>query len=218
MKMLERLKPVAEGLKTFSDKAGFPLLVTICVGVIASTAVWTRSNDGVYVAPTPPPAEAGYAALQLQQSLHEATLITPLPTRSPVQCTAPLKELKVLRAFSGESLVQSGVSGIWSVHTGVDLEASAGEKILSISEGTVADLAEEGLEGAWVVVNQADGSVAKYAGLSMLGALRKGDRIRQGQTIGFAGNTHISERDLGPHLHLEIWQDGKPIDPMRIIN
>lgn len=44
----------------------------------------------------------------------------------------------------------------------------------------------------------------------------RGDPVAQGQTIGHAGNGVLAESDAEPHLHLEIWKDGRPVDPIAV--
>jgi murein DD-endopeptidase MepM/ murein hydrolase activator NlpD len=43
--------------------------------------------------------------------------------------------------------------------------------------------------------------------------LSKGDRVRQGQVIGYVGTSGLS---TGPHLHYEVLKDGKPINPLTV--
>ena len=53
-----------------------------------------------------------------------------------------------------------------------------------------------------------------YAGLSEAGYLRQGDPVTQGQTVGNVGNGVLLESLDEPHLHFEVWRDGRPVDPM----
>ena len=61
-----------------------------------------------------------------------------------------------------------------------------------------------------VVVEHGDGTTSLYAHCHEL-KVRKGDKVRQGDIIATVGSTG---RSTGPHLHLEVHQDGTAIDPM----
>ena len=67
-------------------------------------------------------------------------------------------------------------------------------------------------EGNYVTIDHGGGMVTKYFHLrygSIPAAIRKGAKVKAGETIGFMGNTGDS---YGAHLHFQLEKDGKPID------
>ena len=44
---------------------------------------------------------------------------------------------------------------------------------------------------------------------------KEGDKVVQGELIALSGNS--GTESSGPHLHFEIWKDGKPIDPLKVL-
>nr|WGE07104.1 peptidoglycan DD-metalloendopeptidase family protein [Bacillus subtilis] len=66
--------------------------------------------------------------------------------------------------------------------------------------------------GNWVVIQQDDGTVAKYMHMQKGLKVSAGDTVKSGQTIGKVGSTGHS---TGAHLHLQIEQNGTPIDPQK---
>lgn len=64
--------------------------------------------------------------------------------------------------------------------------------------------------GLYVVVQHADGFTTTYAHLSGV-AVRIGQQVATGETIGFAGSTGYA---TGVHLHFEIRKDGAPLNPL----
>lgn len=212
-------KSFCRGYTRFVENQGFAVIVTVCVAVITGTALWTGRSDS---APVPPAATQGTslpAALAMQERLPSATpMIMLAASAAPLQWQLPLKDVVVLRPYHESRMVQSGVTGVWQVHQAVDLAADRGEAVCAMADGVVEDCSENSADGAWVLLKHADGTQSRYASMAMLSALQPGDKVRAGQTIGFASDTMRSESDLGPHLHLEVRRSGAHVDPMTLIS
>lgn len=118
----------------------------------------------------------------------------------------------VIKAYSMDALVYSRTMGDWRTHEGLDLAVSEGEIVRSAGEGTVTDVASDPLYGVTVVVNQNDGLLVYYRGLAADTAVRKGENVSSGTTLGTAAGVPC-EKDDGLHLHLEVRQDGRLLDP-----
>jgi murein DD-endopeptidase MepM/ murein hydrolase activator NlpD len=68
--------------------------------------------------------------------------------------------------------------------------------------------------GKHVVLRHDDGYSTYYAHLSLFASgLQVGQRIRQGQVIGYVGRTDTA---TGPHLHFEVRKDNRPVDPLTL--
>ena len=200
----------------FVEKQGFPIIVTLCVAVLTGTAVWTRRQPQVPPSPTPPVMENISAAQLMQQSLRDAATPTPAPTPAPRAWAPPLSRISVMTAFSRETMVHSGVTGIWAVHPAVDLSCQRGEKVFAIGDGTVLGAGQDQRQGAWLRIDHGDGVTAYYAGMALTADYLPGDTVELGAVIGYAGDGLLDETDLAPHLHLQIWRDGVPVDPLTL--
>ncbi|WP_415749626.1 transglycosylase SLT domain-containing protein [Bacillus licheniformis] len=97
-----------------------------------------------------------------------------------------------------------------SPHKGTDFAAKAGTPVKALKSGKVVTATYSKTAGNWVVIQQDDGTVAKYMHMQKGLKVKKGDVVSAGQTIGKVGSTGHS---TGNHLHLQIEQNGKPIDP-----
>ena len=72
--------------------------------------------------------------------------------------------------------------------------------------------------GKYVEISHPDGRLTRYAHLSET-CCQQGDWVRQGQVIGVSGKTgNAANRRIHPHLHFEIRQQGKPINPAEMLN
>jgi murein DD-endopeptidase MepM/ murein hydrolase activator NlpD len=110
----------------------------------------------------------------------------------------------VTRAFGDTS--STGEEG----HVGLDIAVPSGSYIRAAGAGVV-DEAGEGREyGRYVRIAHGDGLRSLYAHASWV-FVAEGDSVGAGEVIALSGNTG---RSTAPHLHLEIEQDGEPVDPL----
>jgi murein DD-endopeptidase MepM/ murein hydrolase activator NlpD len=99
------------------------------------------------------------------------------------------------------------------IHTGIDLAAHLGAGVFSATEGTaVIGYAVDAGNFIAVVV---DAHVrVLYCHLSAF-RVAAGDHVTPGQLIGLVGATGLA---TGPHVHLQVDIDGRPVDPMRFLD
>lgn len=68
--------------------------------------------------------------------------------------------------------------------------------------------------GYTIIINHPENYLTKYLHCSSL-LKKEGDTVRQGELIALSGNS--GTESSGPHLHFEIWKDGKPINPSEVL-
>ena len=218
MGMKSSFRSLKDRYVRFVEKQGFAIIAVVCVAIITGTAVWTDRRDAPYVAPTPPVSDDVSAAQLLQQTLREAATATPAPTQTPQPWRPPLDQAEVVRPYGTDSMVQSGVTGIWAVHDAVDLFASPGSKVYAMADGVVTASGEDQLLGVWLLIDHGNATEALYAGLALPAAYIAGDKVRCGDMIGFTGVGPLDETDIQPHLHLRVTENGRPINPLTLWN
>jgi murein DD-endopeptidase MepM/ murein hydrolase activator NlpD len=98
------------------------------------------------------------------------------------------------------------------MHQGVDFAAAHGSPIHAVTEGTVVYAGRHGGHGNYVRINHGGGLGTGYAHMSRIAAY-PGERVRQGQIIGYVGSTGLS---TGPHLHYEVYRNGATVNPMSV--
>ncbi len=101
-------------------------------------------------------------------------------------------------------------------HKGTDYAAPRGTPVRATSDGTVTWAARNGSFGNLVVVRHAGGFETKYAHLSKYNrGARRGDRVRQGDIVGYVGSTGGA---TGSHLHYEFLMNGVHQNPRTILD
>jgi murein DD-endopeptidase MepM/ murein hydrolase activator NlpD len=104
--------------------------------------------------------------------------------------------------------------GFTRMHTGVDWADDIGTPVFAAGNGTVIDADWKGGYGRHIEIQHLNGYVTTYSHLSGYAhGIEDGVKVRQGQVIGYIGNTGLS---TGPHLHYEVKINGTFVDPMRI--
>jgi murein DD-endopeptidase MepM/ murein hydrolase activator NlpD len=103
----------------------------------------------------------------------------------------------------------------WKAHLGVDYAARRGTPIVAAGSGVIIYAKRMGTYGKLIKIRHADGYETRYAHLkSFRRGIRRGKRVKKGQTIGYVGNTG---RSTGPHLHFELRKHGRAINPLRVV-
>jgi len=99
-------------------------------------------------------------------------------------------------------------------NTGIDYISQNKFDVISILEGTVIDIKEDEILGKIVEIKHDNEIISSYGSLSEIN-VQKGEIVNQGVKIGVSGNNKITPE--GNNLHLEIYQNGLNIDPLKII-
>ena len=137
--------------------------------------------------------------------------VPPTPTYS-----LPLEDYTMGSGASLDALVYSATLNQWRTHNGVDLLTGAGSSVMSIADGKVESVKQTTLEGVVVTIAHENGLVSIYKGLS--GAtVAEGDSVSKGGAIGKVAENMMIEQREGAHLHLEMKENGKYVDPAKYL-
>lgn len=100
-------------------------------------------------------------------------------------------------------------------HYGVDIAAASGSPVNAAYSGTVVSTGFAAEYGHVIVLQHPAGVITIYRNNSAL-LKHQGDAVRAGEPIAFVGTGSTTE--LGPHLHLEVWVNGMPVNPEEYIS
>ncbi|PKG81569.1 peptidase M24 [Colwellia sp. 75C3] len=98
-------------------------------------------------------------------------------------------------------------------HNGIDYAAKQGTPVVAAGNGKVTHAAYSKYNGYYVFIQHGNGIVTKYLHFYKRAAVKKGQRVKQGQVIGYVGATGLA---AGPHLHYEFLLHGVHRNPRTV--
>jgi murein DD-endopeptidase MepM/ murein hydrolase activator NlpD len=113
----------------------------------------------------------------------------------------------------GFGMMNDPFTGYRQMHRGMDIANHAGTPIVATADGRVKAVGTYGHMGKMITIDHGHGFVTRYGHLSKA-EVKRGDVVTRGQVIARMGNTG---RSTGPHLHYEVWRNGKAVNPHEYI-
>jgi murein DD-endopeptidase MepM/ murein hydrolase activator NlpD len=166
---------------------------------------------------TPPSAEPDYPEQPLPYKEPEPQPADPDPAPVKVVYTANRSEASSARAFNPLLQLFSPLKGELSnpfslerKHLGIDIIAAEKSLIRSVADGYVV-IAEYSYETGHVIGVMSQGNLMSFYKHNSRLLKGVGDYVNAGEAVAVIGNS--GENSSGPHLHLEMWLNGKPVDP-----
>ncbi|CAN5860945.1 hypothetical protein BH11PSE1_BH11PSE1_23170 [soil metagenome] len=165
-------------------------------------------------------ATVAYAALPSDKKpAAPAVVDAPAPAAEPpapppvFDCGNPVPSEKINSPFGLRRLPWEDHGRL---HEGVDIAGPTGTRVLAVSDGIVKRSGESPSYGRYVEVEHGVGLTSFYAHLGKIErGMKRGAYVEAGETVGRMGSSGTS---TGPHVHFEIRQDGKPLNPLVFMN
>ena len=104
----------------------------------------------------------------------------------------------------------------YTQNTGIDYVSDNPFDVVAILEGTISSIKEEDSLGKTIEIKHDNGLISIYQSLSDI-SVKKGEIVTQGQVIGKSGENEV-DKELGNHLHFEIYNNGKSVNPNNYLN
>ena len=133
--------------------------------------------------------------------MEQASMLRAIPTFWPV------------RGFITKRFRAAGAVRDSLFHGGIDIAVDRGTPVRAAASGYVTEAEWSDSYGYYAQIDHGYGIKTLYAHADMLVVI-KGERVEQGQTIAYSGNTGNS---TAPHLHFEVTQNNVPVDPLKYL-
>jgi murein DD-endopeptidase MepM/ murein hydrolase activator NlpD len=114
---------------------------------------------------------------------------------------------------SGFGVRSDPFTGRQASHPGLDISGKTGDPVYATADGRVATAGRTGDYGNLVIIEHAFGLTTRYGHLSRFN-VKPGASVRRGDVIGYVGSTG---RSTASHLHYEVWANGRPVNPLKLL-
>lgn len=128
----------------------------------------------------------------------------------------PLKEANVslASAFCYDKTLDR-----YALHNAMDFAAAAGTQVLAAVDGTVKSVYKsDRLYGAVITIEHANGIETVYKFIDPVDNIKAGDKVNRGDVIATVAAATGVENAEGDHLHFEVFENGKQVDPDEYLN
>ena len=138
---------------------------------------------------------------------------------APVEFCLPVNGY-ISKDYSMDMPVFSLTMNDYRTHSGLDIQASVGSAVAAVAEGEVTNRYTDPFMGVCIEVTHGGGLVSKYMNLGeeYPKDAEVGCKVYGGQTIGCVGESAAVEAADTSHLHFELLQDGKNVNPLDYIS
>ncbi len=143
----------------------------------------------------------------LRKHVEEEEQFNFIARTSPATEEASISKLHFFKPLEG---IVTNKFALNNNHFGTDLVAAPNEVVKSVLDGTVI-MAAWTVETGYVIQVQHTANILSVYKHNANLLKKEGDRVKAGDAIAIIGNS--GELTTGPHLHFELWQNGKPINP-----
>ncbi len=104
-------------------------------------------------------------------------------------------------------------TGAWTMHWGIDISTNTGNPIMATADGIVIKVQTDKYLGKNVTISHGNGFTTVYGHMSNF-AVKAGQKVKRRDIIGYIGQTG---KAAGPHVHYEVFKDGKRVDPRNFL-
>lgn len=162
---------------------------------------------------------SAYSALQtgpqgdvVDEITNEYPPVTPTGTSKTIVFVNPVENGSVHKEYADDKLLEDKTTGYWQTHQGIDYSAPTGSKVFAVCDGTIESVKTDMMDGTVITLKINDDIKVVYKSLSDNVVVKEGDKVKSGEHIAMVG-TNMTEKADGVHLHLEMYEKGKLINP-----
>ncbi len=184
---------ILKRLKHFFKRNAYAMAVSVCVilvlTMISITALTYYGDQGEEEKPS-----------------------EPVTSTEVITFVSPIEGKEFSKGYAEDHLLEDKTSGFWQTHQALDYKAPEGTKVRAVYEGTVENVEHSMMDGTIITIKHSNNLKTVYKCLGEEALVSKGDTVKTGQEIGTV-SSNLTEKADGPHLHFELYEKDKLVDP-----
>ena len=202
-------------MKLFFKRNIYPISVTLCtalvLGIITVSAMSSLSGGETAMVDNKQPV------ISETQNTDDSSEKPKEPTTETGTQTAiifdlPFENAKVSKEYASSSLLYDKTTKYWTTHEALDFACVQGQTVKAVYDGTVTKVESSMMNGTVVHLKVSDNLTVVFKGLANGVNVKEGDKVKKGTIIGSV-TSFLAEKADGIHLHLELYQGDKLVDP-----
>ncbi len=190
----------------FLKRNTYAIAVCVCVVLVITMVTLTALtfvNHGEEETPVLP---------DIPSSEEQNVPTIPTDTDKVIEFAFPVINGVISKGYAEDFLLEDKTSGDYITHQGVDFQAAAGAKVVAVFDGVVEKVEPSMMDGMVVTIRHSNDLVSVYRSLADEVFVKAGDTVVKGQEIGSV-SSNITEKGDGIHLHYELYEADKLVDP-----
>lgn len=120
---------------------------------------------------------------------------------------------EIIKDFAIDNLIFSNTLEEWTTHSGIDIKADKTSIVVAAESGTIESIKNDPRYGLTITISHDNGFKTIYSNLLTTEFVTENETVEKGQTIATVGQTASFEISDEPHLHFEMYKDGKNVNP-----
>ena len=203
------------------------IAVALCIIAVGLAVVFVLLSQDLGTADV---AKNGSEQLQPANDVKDNTDVTPTidpegesgtvntvtPEDTPITFIMPVSETTSIEYYT-ETMAYNSTLKRFSSHPATDFFAAEGTPVFAVYSGVVESVENSLLTGVTVTIDHGNGLKTVYNSLEDAEFISAETEVKQGDIIGYISVTNRQESSDGAHLHFEVTEYGKNVDPAKYL-
>ncbi len=123
----------------------------------------------------------------------------------------------IIKDYVSAGVVYNQTLNLYSGHKAIDFAGEEGSAVKAVYQGKIESIESSNLEGTTLIIDHGNGLKTLYNSIEVNENLEVGQTVNKGDEIGVISTNNKLEYKDGAHLHFEVLEDGKKIDPYKYL-